>query len=206
MFDNNKANSDALDFFQELENIGVSHAATALSTMLNREVSIRVPCAKFCEYDTITNILNGPESIVVGLLVSIFGDIDGFILLILDEKDARDLSQSILMGIDENISEDGFSELQISALKEVSNILIGSYITAISTLTGFRIDASVPDMVVDMAGAILNLITTVYGEYGDTVLFLETEFLDQASSIFGHFFLVPDVESFNKLISKMEVL
>ena len=117
MFDNGITNNEALDFFKELENIGVSHAATALSSMLGREVSIRVPCAKFCEYNTITQILNGPETIVVGLLVSIVGDIDGFILLVLDKKDAQDLSQAILMGIEESDSSEGFSELQESALK-----------------------------------------------------------------------------------------
>ena len=202
MFDNND-NKLALDFFQELENIGAGHAATALSTMLSREVMLKVPCAKFCEYNTITDILNGPENIVVGLLVSIFGDLDGFILLVLDKKDAQDLSEAVLMGIEEGHTDDAFTELQTSALKEVSNILIGSYITAISELTGFRIDASVPDMVVDMAGAVLNLIASVYGEYGDTVLFLETEFLDQENSIFGHFFLVPDVDSYKKLITQM---
>jgi len=98
-----------------------------------------------------------------------------------------------------------FSDMQVSALKEVANILIGSYITAISTLTGLRIDASVPEMVVDMAGAVMNLLAAAYGEYGDHVLFLETRFSDKVQSIYGHFFLIPDIDSYNILMAKMGI-
>ena len=91
----------------------------------------------------------------------------------------------------------------MSALKEVANILIGSYISAISEMTGLTIDASVPDLVFDMAGAVMNLLAVAYGEFGEQVLFMETEFCDQEDSLFGHFFLVPDVESYRTLTKKM---
>jgi len=98
-----------------------------------------------------------------------------------------------------------FSEMQISALREVANILIGSYITAISELTGLRINASVPELVVDMAGAVMNLLAAAYGEYGDHVLFLETRFADQTQCLYGHFFLIPDIESYKTLMEKMGI-
>ncbi len=205
MYDLEKMQEEKLDFFQELENIGVSHAATALSVMLDREVAIRVPRVQFCEYKTICDILDGPENVVAGLLVCISDDIDGFILLVLDQQDAYTLTNALLGEMKNEESSDELSELQISALNEVGNILIGSYITAISSLTGLRINASVPDLVFDMAGAVMNLLASAYGEYGDSVLFLETEFIDQAESIFGHFFLIPDIESYKKLIQKMDV-
>ena len=78
--------------------------------------------------------MNGPENVVVGLLVGISDDLRGFILLVLDLKDARVLVSTLLGEPMENVSEDGeFSEMQVSALREVANILIGSYITAISS-------------------------------------------------------------------------
>lgn len=205
MFDIDKMNKSHLDFFQELENIGASHAATALSMMMNREIAVDVPRAQLCEYKDITTILHGPENLVAGLLVGISDDISGFILLVLDWKDAYTMTKTMLgesAEIPPNESPE-FSEMQISALKEVANILIGSYITAISTLTGLRIDASVPELVFDMAGAVMNLLAAAYGEYGDNVLFLETKFADQLQCIYGHFFLIPDIESYNKLIGKM---
>jgi chemotaxis protein CheC len=204
MFDINNMNQTYLDFFQELENIGASHAATALSVMMDREISVCVPRAQFCELGEITAIMHGPENVVAGLLVGISDDVNGFILLVLDWADARTLTNTVL-GESTNKPDEGeeFSEMQISALHEVANILIGSYITAISTLTGLRINASVPELVIDMAGAVMNLLAAAYGEYGDHVLFLETKFADQLQCIYGHFFLIPDIESYKSLMEKM---
>lgn len=206
MLDIRSFNEEHLDFFQELENVGVSHAATALSVMLDREISIRVPKVQLCEYSEIPGILKGPENLVAALLIEISIDISGYILLVLDKKDAISLTNSLLGGMIEDEEESTeLSEMQVSALKEASNILIGSYITAISTLTGLTIDASVPNLVVDMAGAVMGLIATAYGQYGDAALFLETEFVDKVDSLYGHFFLIPDVASYKILLDKMGI-
>lgn len=203
MFDIDHMNGNEFDFFKELENIGASHAATALSMLLSQTVEIRVPHAQLCEYNEICEILHGPENVVAGLLVGISEDIRGYILLVLDEDDAQTLTQAVVGGIADGMTEPERAELCTSALKEIANMLIGSYITAISELTGFKIDASVPELVFDMAGAVMNLLAVAYGEFGDHVLFMETEFFNQTQSLFGHFFLIPDMESYKKLIEKM---
>lgn len=208
MFDMEGIPSSQLDFLRELENIGAGHAATALSVMLGNDVNLCVPKAQFCAYDQICDLLNGPENIVAGLLVGISQDINGYILLVLDQKDADMLTKALIGDMADESDADiaDFSELQVSALKEISNILIGSYLSAISTLTGFEINASVPELVIDMAGAIMNLLVSAYGEYGDGVLFMETEFVAEAQSIFGRFFLIPDVDSYNRLMVQMGLI
>lgn len=204
MFNLGGVPSDQLDFLKELENIGAGHAATALASMLGHEVNISVPHAQFCPYEQISDILDGPETVVAGLLVGISDDLDGYILLVLKRDDAFALTKTIISQMGCEVDESGeFNELQVSALKELSNILIGSYLSAISSLTGFRIDASVPELVLDMAGAVLNLLVSAYGDYGDNVLFMETEFIESEHSILGHFFLIPDVDSYNRLMAQM---
>ena len=203
MFDIQKMNGSELDFFRELENIGAGHAATALSMLLSRTVSIRVPRAQLCEYNEICDILHGPENVVAGLLVGISADLRGFILLVMDEADAQRLCSAVVGDIANGLPESDLAEMNTSALKEVANMLIGSYITAICEMTGLKIDASVPDLVFDMAGAVMNLLAVAYGEFGDHVLFMETEFCDQMQSLYGHFFLTPDIESYKTLTEKM---
>lgn len=203
MFDMHGINGKGLDFFKELENIGAGHAATALSMLTSRTVSIRVPRANLCDFNEICDILHGPENVVAGLLVGISADIHGFILLVLDEADAWTLARTVVGDIADAMPEEEQEALRISALKEMANILIGAYITAISEMTGLMIDASVPDLVFDMAGAVMNLLAVAYGEFGDHVLFMETEFCDQDQSLFGHFFLIPDVASYKTLTEKM---
>lgn len=204
MFDLNNINNNQLDFFRELENIGASHAATALSLMLSHDVAIRVPRAQFCEYGQICEILKGPENVVAGLLVGICGDLNGFILLVMDEEDARRIADTMLEGMADGMPELEKQEMRISAIKELANILVSSYVNAISELTGLKIDVSVPDVVFDMAGAVMNLLAVAYGDICDSVMFMETEFQDNEQSIYGHFFLIPDLESYKALISKME--
>lgn len=201
----NDLNASQLDFFQEIENIGASHAATALSTLLNQPITLRVPNVEFCEFDHIADILDGPETLVVSLLVEMSGDLTGFILLVQKAEDARELSVSVVetMGMEVEESEALLTELQESALKEVANILSGAYLTALSQLTGLTIDSSVPKMVIDMAGAVMNLPAATYGEYGDIVLFMETEFQNRDEVLSGHFFLIPDIESFYVLMKTM---
>lgn len=208
-FNLTELNISQLDFFRELENIGASHAATALSVMLNESITLKVPRVQFCEFNDISNILNGPENLVVGILVEISGDISGFILLVQGADDGKQLAQMLTnamgVGEEEEPEDDFFTDLQRSAMMEVANILSGSYITAISTLTGIYINCSVPKMVIDMAGAVMNLPVIAYGQYGDYVLFLETEFYDSEKSISGHFFLIPDVDSYQLLMEKMGI-
>lgn len=209
MINLNQLNESHLDFFKEMENIGASHAATALSNMLGRPVHLRVPSVKFYEFSEITGRLGGPENLVVSILVEMTDDLTGFILLVQDAQDAKDLSDTIItsMGMEPEESEEFLTEMQISSLMEVGNILSGSYLSAISALTGLFVNASVPRMVIDMAGAIMNLPAATYGEYGDVVLFLETEFVDANSekSLNGHFLLVPDVNSFSILLKTMGI-
>lgn len=204
MFDFKNIGAKHLDFLKELENIGAGHAASALSSMLSHPITLKVPLAQLCKYSEVCEILHGPENVVAGLLVGISGDIGGFILLVMDEDDARKLSGLMLGGMEEGLPEAEKNEMQISAMKEMANILIGSYITAISSLTGFKIEVSVPELVFDMAGAVMNLVAVVYGEISDLILSMETEFVDNEESLYGHFFLVPDLESYKILIDRME--
>ncbi len=204
MFNISEINNDQLDFFRELENIGAGHAATALSSMLNQSVNINVPHAQFCEFNQICDLLGGPETLIVGQLIEITGDMNGFILMVQKEDDARYLAGRLLGDMEDAGAPGGeYSEMQISALQEICNILTGSYITAISSLTGLFINSSVPTLVIDMAGAVMNFPAIAFGQTGDIVLFLETEYQDMARKITGHFFLIPDADSYQNLFEKM---
>ncbi len=201
-------NDSQLDFFRELENIGASHAVTALSVLLNQSISIKVPRVQFCEFNHICDMLNGPETLVAGLMVEISGDINGFILLVQNARDARHMAEMITDGVeykDQPKKGEFLTELQFSALQEVVNILAGSFVTAISSLTGLTIKCSVPELIIDMAGAVMSLPAVTYGKYGDIALFLETEFWDSEDIISGHFFLIPEIGSYDLLIRKMGI-
>ncbi len=197
-----------LDVFREIATIGAGNAATALASILNTRMNMKVPDARIVPFSEVADLMNGPENIIVGIMITMSDDLQGYIMLVLEVRNARELV-ALLLG--EAVSPDfdpanfEFDELQLSALSEIGNILIGSYLSAISGLTGLSINASVPDLVIDMAGAILSVPAITYGEIGDGVLFMETEFSDDNHAMGGQFFLIPDLKSYSVLMKSLGV-
>ena len=197
-------NAMQLDVLIEIGNIGAGNAVTALSKMLNKKVDMSVPKAQILDFKSVADLLGGADNLVIGILFDMTGDLSGYIMFILEQKYAHVLV-NMLMGkeIDDITA---FSEMDISALKEIGNILAGSYVSSLSSLTNLKLISSIPDLTIDMAGAILSVPAISFGKIGDTVLYIETEFLDDQYAVVGNFFLIPDVESYDILLKALGVI
>ncbi len=197
-----------MDVIREIGNIGAGNAATALSGILGRRVDMSVPEVKIIPLSYVPQILGEPEDPVVGGMVSMSGGLTGQILLVLGIREAYILA-SIMCGRDtahtDDIDVSILSDLDLSALYEVTNILAGSYLSAISKLTGMSIFPSIPNMSIDMAGAILSLIAIECGKVGDSALFFEARFTDAEDDMTCSFMLLPDEESYEKLMISLGV-
>ena len=201
--DLNQIGEQNIDTFRELGNIGAGNAATALATILNMQISMSVPEAAVVPFDQIINILNGPETQVVGVLVNMEGDMNGYILMILEMKDAVEMATIALQRENLDGQEAVLDEMDRSAISEIANILVGSYLSAIAAMTGLSARPSVPQIAVDMLGAIISIVLIEYGEIGDSVLFLRTKFSDVGKTMTGHFFLIPDFASYKLLMKSL---
>ncbi len=202
--DINDLSNIELDVLKEIGNIGSGNAATALAKMLNRKVDMDVPRAKILEFKEVSDTLGGAELPVVGILLKMTGDLNGNIMFILHQQAARMLV-NMLMGKTAEANEE-YTEIEISALKEIGNILAGSYLSALSVLTNLKIMPSIPEMAIDMAGAILSVPAIEFGKVGDTVLYIETEFSEGSDKVVGDFFLVPDVDTYDILLKALGVI
>lgn len=144
--------------------------------------------------------MGGEEQIMAGIYLLVEGDITGSIMFLLEEKAARALVKQ-LMGIYAEEGE-GFSEMELSALKEIGNIITGAYLNSLSVLTNLKIFPSVPDLSIDMAGAILSVPAIEFGTIGDHILLIQTQFTDEVE-LNGYFILVPDLESYDKIMNSL---
>lgn len=196
-------NALQIDILKEIGNIGSGNAATALAAMINKKIDMQVPKVKIVEFKEVSTLLGGEEIPVVGILLKIEGDITGSIMFILDQKASKVLV-NLMMGRD---AEDPveFDDMQLSALKELGNIMAGSYLGSLSMLTNLKIISSVPLLSIDMAGAILSVPAIEFGKVGDTVLYIETEFTEGSTKVQGDFFLIPDVDSYEILLKAIGV-
>jgi len=194
--------SKHLDVFKEIGNIGAGHAASALAGLLDKRISMSVPEASVLPFSDIVNVLDGPETLVTGVLIDVSGDLNGYILLLLSIDDAMAMVSQALQQPPRDTSDPEFAldELEKDTLLEIANILVGSFLSAISTLSGLGSTPAVPKLAIDMLGAILSIALVAYGEIGDSALFMKTQFNDLAGDINGHFFLIPDYNSYKMLL------
>ena len=192
-----------IDVLKEIGNIGAGNAATALARMLNKRIDMEVPKVKILEINEVSDILGGAEISVVGVLLRVSGDLNGYIMFVLGIKEAHSLV-NILMGKSSD-DESDFDEIELSALKETGNILASSYVGALSALTNLNLKPTVPDIAIDMAGAVISVPAIEFGMVGDTVLYIETEFSDGSKKVAGEVFLVPDAKSYQALLEALGV-
>jgi len=194
-----------LDVFKEIGNIGAGHAASALAGLLDRRITMSVPEASVVSFSEILDVLDGPETLVAGVLIDVSGDLNGYILLLLCMKDAMTMVAQALQEPERDTTDPDFdlTEMERDTLVEIANILVGSFLSAISSFSGLGATPSVPQLSVDMLGAILSIATIEYGKIGDSVLFLKTNFNDPAGEINGHFFLIPDYNSYKMLLNAL---
>ena len=197
--------SKHLDVFKEIGNIGAGHAASALATLLNRRISMSVPEASVVHFNDIMQVLEGPETLVAGVLIDMKGDLNGYILLLLGMEDVMSMVSQALQQPQRDTGAPDFelNDLERDTLLEIANILVGSFLSAISSFSGLGTTPSVPQLSIDMLGAILSIATIEYSKIGDCVLFLKTQFNDPAGNIGGHFFLIPDYNSYKMLLSAL---
>ena len=206
-----KINLNALDEMQydvlkEIGNIGAGNATTALSQMLSMKMDMSVPKVALISFNEISKIIGSEEKIVVGILLELEGEINGMMMFFFDIKSAHHLVDVLMQRPIENESIDNesteFSEIEMSALNEIGNIVAGSYLTAIATLTSMKIISSVPNMTIDMVGALLSVPAIEFGKYGDKLLLIESQF-GELDFVTGYFLLIPDYESYDKILSSL---
>lgn len=189
------------DVLKELGNIGAGNATTALAQMLNCKVDMSVPQVKLLEFKDVATLMGGEEQLMAGIYLGVEGDISGSIMFLLEKDSARHLVGK-LMGM--NIEGEEFSEMEVSALQEVGNIITGSYLNSLSMMTNLMIVPSIPSLAIDMAGAILSVPAIEFGVLGDNILLIQTQFFDEVQ-LDGYFILIPDLESYEKILTSLGI-
>lgn len=196
----NNMEDQYFDVLKEIGNIGAGNATTALSQMLGVKVDMKVPQVKLMEFKEVGTTMGGEEQIVAGIYLVVEGDITGSIMFMQKQESAKAMV-SRLMGVSD--STEGFSEMEMSALKELGNIIAGAYLNSLSTLTNLTILPSVPALCIDMAGAILDVPAIEFGTIGDKLLLIQTDFVDDEDDLSGYFILVPDEDSYEKILKSL---
>ncbi|RHW39623.1 chemotaxis protein CheC [Lysinibacillus yapensis] len=209
MIENQKITSLHLDILKEIGNIGAAHAATALSNLLNRKIDMHVPNVETVSFNDMMELVGGAETVVVGIYLRIEGDSQGSMFFILPIERADRFIQSLIHDDEFSFTNHLISELGLSAMQELGNILSGSYLSALSDFTGLKIYPTVPGLSVDMFGAIISTGLIEISQVSDTVIVINTSIFEDgfqnSNEVHGHFFLLPDPDSFTSIFKALGV-
>ncbi len=191
-----------LDLLKEIGTIGAATAATALADMIAVKVEITVPEVSLVPLENISRLLDQPDRLFFVLDMEIRGDILGRIFLLFPPEDARYLAGTLLGKPPEQLL-DVKDEMFQSSLKEITNILSSSYVTALADMTRLNILTSVPSLAIDMVGAILDFIFIQIAQYTEEALFIKTTLKVKDSNLNGLFLFFPSTESLKKIFEAL---
>jgi chemotaxis protein CheC len=202
MEDPNTINEFYRDALRELGNIGAGNAATALSQLVGRTISMSVPEVMIIPVEKVPEQVGGSEEIVAGIYLEVFGDLPSKILVTFPHNNLIQLTDMLLgqtLG-----SSALMSEMKLSALKELGTILSGAYLNALAKFLDMRMIPSVPALAIDIMTAILETILVEISTETQFALMLRTEITETETKISGTFFLIPEAGSLEIIVKAIQ--
>jgi len=192
-----KIDDNMLDALKELANIGIGNAVTSLSQLLGEEkINMVIPVATLVPLQDAPESLGEEEIPVAGVYIKAAGDVDLTVLFVLSLDSAANLITNLIPG-----TKGGLDQMGISVLIEVGNILTGSYLNAVSLMTGLNLLPSPPQIAVDMSGAIISTVMAENQLIDDEVVLLRTTIRTMESRIDGNILILPDGGALEKIFS-----
>ena len=189
-----------LDALKEVINIGGGNAATSLSQLINKPVHMTVPTIEVMAYEDMFEQVMSEDTMIDAVLTKMFGQAEGVFLLVGLEEDMKHLASIMLP---ENSETN--SEMLDSALKELANILVNSFLNAVTKLLDINLLTSIPLLTRDMFGAIVSSVYMESGQYDDTILILKNEFYYMGERMEAALYFVPTPGVLDKLFSLLGV-
>lgn len=194
---------ESRDILKEIGNIGTGNAVSSLSQMMNCPFDVENPLLRIVKYHEVSDILSISEEIQTGIIVEVFGKLEGVFLFLMNESFTNTLLEAMLGEPAEDITD--LNEMERSVICELGNIMCGSYIRALSQLLDMEMDVSVPDLCIDMGGAILSVPLSRFLRLSEDVLLIENVFHLGEKSFFCRILFMPEMDSLKAMFEKLGV-
>ncbi|NLO97994.1 MAG: chemotaxis protein CheC [Peptococcaceae bacterium] len=189
-----------LEALKEIVNIGSGNAASSLSSMLRTKIVMTVPRVWLVPLNRLSDALGNLDELRVAMFLKVEGGAQGKAVFVLDQNSAEIIVKKLLgQYAKEDLLHD---EMAHSALKEITNIMVSSFVTALSTFSGIPLQISVPALGIDMIGAMMDAVLTEGGRVDDKVLILDTKLsaCDANEEYEGVFLFIPEEGALDKLL------
>lgn len=191
------------DLMEKLTTIageGINNAAIGFSGMVGRKIEVSSPRLELIPLLMIPKIVGGLEDDAVGVYLRFEGDMHGQIMMIIPHHKALELTD-MLMDV-ENGTTQHLGSLERSALGELGNLCSSFFLNSIAKTVGASLRPSPPAVMVDMVGAILDIVVATAGGVNEHVLLVHANFMDGPRCVETDFWVIPDLKALNILLNK----
>lgn len=185
----------------QLVGAGSINAISGLSQMIGQEINVSSFSARVVPINETPDLVGGWERLTLGVYLAVSGSATGHIFMIYDPVTAMALAD-ILMGQEPGTTKN-LDEMEESALGEVGNIMGSFFLNALADATGLELQPSPPAVMMDMAGAILNVALADIIQESDTALVVETSFNTEDQQISGTLLVMPSPDLLRVLLEHM---
>jgi chemotaxis protein CheC len=193
-----------IDALREVGSIGAGHAATALSQLVDHRIDLEVPQLEMLPIGSVPDVFGGPETLVGAVYDRMLGDLGGGLLFVAPRDSSLalvDLMRNRPVG-----TAKSFGAEEEATITHVASILASSYIASIARLADLNILPARPSFALDMAGAILQVVTAEIGMRAENALLLRTRFFNDETTVDAYMFFLPDPDGLDVLLGRLGVV
>lgn len=196
-----RLNEQQLDALREISNVGMGHAASALSQLTGKTIHLEVPRVLVTDTANLRAFMGDTERPVVGIYLRMLGNAQGNILMVFPRENAIRILEQLLPQKVSGIEP--LSDLELSALTEVGNILASAYLNALGEMLRMTLIPSVPHLCIDSVGRLIDNALAEFGPVGGLTLMLDTEFFSKDERVSGQFYLLPAHSSLEVILTAL---
>lgn len=175
-----------MDILREVSSIASAHGTNALWKMLGKKIALSLPVLGTLGTDKVIE-MDDPENVILSVQSRILTGLEGKVILALEERTAFNLINLCYKGKG-SLEATGFlTEVGLSVLKEVSNIVIASYVGALSM---FLNTVVIPSPPVFLSGSFHEMVNSAITMERKYFLTIDTLFQIDEQNIKGRMLLV----------------
>lgn len=187
-----------IDFLKEVANIGLGHAATSLSKMIDSRVDISLPTLNIIP---IQNLIALKNEDICAVKTGFQGDMKGSLVIVFNDATSFWLIDKISGNKVGTTKE--YNEMGLGAMTEFTNIIGGSFLTALANFTGYKLFPKVPEPFTGKGVKIKDSFHSSLQKDAKDAFYVKTEIYVDKRKIEGEIYLLLDKESLDNMYKKM---
>lgn len=191
----------SMDIIKEVINIGLGEAAASLSDLMNSKIALKVPDVHIMDTDQVMNYIKQEiQDLGVYIGQNFKGSIQGKTILCYTHECGLDLLKALYKG---ELTTNSISESGHSTLNEIGNIVMVSYMSAISNFIDATMQFSLPQTTVEVSEKYFETLIDDLKSY-DRAIVAKNSLVVEELKLDGYMFVLLSFDDFELIVDNLK--